>query len=153
MKESVWTNKEAGQLYGILHSWICSEEKDQSTGCLSLLAAVPGHFISEWVLWCWTHFIHEWCYGWSGNGMQEERRGTVMILFHGSNIEINRIDLSKCRPYKDFGRGFYQYILQIATESEGAFPHRWRKRSLYYANASGMPHSTGKASAVHRFSV
>ena len=44
--------------------------------------------------------------------MQEERRGTVMILFHGSNIEINRIDLAKCRPYKDFGRGFYLTELQ-----------------------------------------
>jgi len=30
-----------------------------------------------------------------------------MILYHGSNIEIEKIDLSKCRPYKDFGRGFY----------------------------------------------
>jgi hypothetical protein len=30
-----------------------------------------------------------------------------MTLYHGSNIEIARIDLSKCRPYKDFGRGFY----------------------------------------------
>ena len=30
-----------------------------------------------------------------------------MILFHGSNLEIERIDLSLCRPYKDFGRGFY----------------------------------------------
>lgn len=30
-----------------------------------------------------------------------------MILYHGSNMEINRIDLSRCRPYKDFGKGFY----------------------------------------------
>jgi hypothetical protein len=30
-----------------------------------------------------------------------------MTLYHGSNIEISHIDLSKCRPYKDFGRGFY----------------------------------------------
>jgi hypothetical protein len=30
-----------------------------------------------------------------------------MILYHGSNTEINRIDLSHCRPYKDFGKGFY----------------------------------------------
>jgi len=30
-----------------------------------------------------------------------------MILYHGSNIEIEKIDLSKCRPLKDFGRGFY----------------------------------------------
>jgi hypothetical protein len=30
-----------------------------------------------------------------------------MILYHGSNREIDHIDLSKSRPYKDFGRGFY----------------------------------------------
>lgn len=30
-----------------------------------------------------------------------------MILYHGTNQEIHRIDLTKCRPYKDFGRGFY----------------------------------------------
>lgn len=30
-----------------------------------------------------------------------------MILYHGSNIEIERIDLSKSRPNKDFGKGFY----------------------------------------------
>ena len=30
-----------------------------------------------------------------------------MILYHGSNTEIMEIDLSKCRPYKDFGTGFY----------------------------------------------
>ena len=35
-----------------------------------------------------------------------------MILYHGSNVDINRIDLSKCRPYKDFGRGFYLTDLQ-----------------------------------------
>jgi hypothetical protein len=30
-----------------------------------------------------------------------------MILYHGSNVEIDRPDLTKCRPYKDFGTGFY----------------------------------------------
>lgn len=30
-----------------------------------------------------------------------------MILYHGSNVDITRIDLSKSKPYKDFGRGFY----------------------------------------------
>lgn len=35
-----------------------------------------------------------------------------MILYHGSNIEIDHIDLCKCRPYKDFGRGFYLTSLQ-----------------------------------------
>jgi len=30
-----------------------------------------------------------------------------MILYHGSNTGIDTIDLDKCRPYRDFGRGFY----------------------------------------------
>ncbi len=30
-----------------------------------------------------------------------------MILFHGSNIEIYQIDLTKSKPNKDFGKGFY----------------------------------------------
>ncbi len=30
-----------------------------------------------------------------------------MILFHGSNTDIQKIQLSFCRPCKDFGRGFY----------------------------------------------
>ena len=30
-----------------------------------------------------------------------------MKLYHGSNVEIMRIDLSKSRPFKDFGKAFY----------------------------------------------
>ncbi len=30
-----------------------------------------------------------------------------MILFHGSNLEIFDIDFTQCKPYKDFGKGFY----------------------------------------------
>lgn len=30
-----------------------------------------------------------------------------MILYHGSNVDIETIDLSKSKPYKDFGKGFY----------------------------------------------
>lgn len=30
-----------------------------------------------------------------------------MILYHGSNMKIESINLAMCRPYKDFGRGFY----------------------------------------------
>lgn len=30
-----------------------------------------------------------------------------MILYHGSNVGISRIDLSMSKPYKDFGKGFY----------------------------------------------
>ena len=30
-----------------------------------------------------------------------------MILYHGSNMTIEQIDLDKSRPNKDFGKGFY----------------------------------------------
>lgn len=30
-----------------------------------------------------------------------------MKLYHGSNVEIGKIDLSKSRPFKDFGKAFY----------------------------------------------
>lgn len=30
-----------------------------------------------------------------------------MILYHGTNLEIQTINLALCRPYKDFGKGFY----------------------------------------------
>jgi hypothetical protein len=39
--------------------------------------------------------------------MQKQWGNPGMTLYHGSNIEIGRIDVSKCRPYKDFGKGFY----------------------------------------------
>jgi hypothetical protein len=30
-----------------------------------------------------------------------------MILYHGSNTKVEAVDLSRCRPNKDFGQGFY----------------------------------------------
>lgn len=30
-----------------------------------------------------------------------------MILYHGSNMAIDRIDLDRSKPNKDFGKGFY----------------------------------------------
>ena len=30
-----------------------------------------------------------------------------MILYHGTNTDFDRIDFRKCKPNKDFGRGFY----------------------------------------------
>ena len=39
-----------------------------------------------------------------------------MKLYHGSNIVIDQIDLSKCKPYKDFGQGFY--LTEIKEQAE-----------------------------------
>jgi len=35
-----------------------------------------------------------------------------VILYHGSNQEIFEIDLAFCKPYKDFGKGFYLTTIQ-----------------------------------------
>lgn len=39
-----------------------------------------------------------------------------MIVYHGSNIEIDTIDLKRCRPYKDFGKGFY--VTELKKQAE-----------------------------------
>ena len=44
-----------------------------------------------------------------------------MILYHGSNVKVTEIDLSKCRPYKDFGKGFY---LTAIREQAGTMARR-----------------------------
>ena len=38
-----------------------------------------------------------------------------MILFHGTNCDINEIDLAKCTPNKDFGKGFFLYYRHTQT--------------------------------------
>ncbi len=49
-----------------------------------------------------------------------------MILYHGSNVEIEAINLEKCRPYKDFGKGFY-----LTTIKEQAQKMAVRTARLY----------------------
>ena len=39
-----------------------------------------------------------------------------MILYHGTNCVVDKIDLNKCRPYKDFGRGFYLTTIKEQAE-------------------------------------
>lgn len=39
----------------------------------------------------------------------------AMILYHGSNISIDSIDLARCNKYKDFGKAFY-----LTTDPEQA---------------------------------
>lgn len=54
-----------------------------------------------------------------------------MKLYHGSNVEIINIDLSKSRPNKDFGQGFYlsadpeqaRRMALFKTRIEGGIPH------------------------------
>lgn len=39
-----------------------------------------------------------------------------MRLYHGTNCEIEKIDLQRCSPCKDFGRGFY--LTDIKKQAE-----------------------------------
>ncbi len=39
-----------------------------------------------------------------------------MILYHGSNVKIDTIDLSKGRKFKDFGQGFYCTTIKEQAE-------------------------------------
>ena len=49
-----------------------------------------------------------------------------MMLYHGSNVEIEEIDLTKCKPYKDFGSGFY-----LTTIKEQAIRMAENKTAVY----------------------
>ena len=53
-----------------------------------------------------------------------------MILYHGSNINIENISLAMCRPYKDFGRGFY-----LTKIKEQAVQMAIRVKNIYGKNA------------------
>ena len=54
-----------------------------------------------------------------------------MILYHGSNMEVSRIDLEKCGKYKDFGHGFYLTSLKV--------------QAIQWAKKVAIRHNTGKA--------
>ena len=42
-----------------------------------------------------------------------------MILYHGSNMDFDKIELSKCIPNKDFGRGFYLTPSKVDAAKRG----------------------------------
>ena len=47
-----------------------------------------------------------------------------MKLFHGSNSEITAIDFARCKPYKDFGCGFY--LTEIEEQALQMARRTWR---------------------------
>ena len=64
----------------------------------------------------------------------------MMTLYHGSDVEIKSIDLSKSQIFKDFGRGFY-----LSPDLSQA-----RNFAKYKAD---KPKSTTKAPIVTAFEV
>ena len=53
-----------------------------------------------------------------------------MIVYHGTNMDFDEIDLKKCKKYKDFGQGFYVTVLEGQAE-------RMAKRTA--ARYGGLP--------------
>ena len=53
-----------------------------------------------------------------------------MILYHGTNMDFDVIDLSKSSPYKDFGRGFYLTDIRHQAEEMAS-----KKTSLFRGSA------------------
>jgi len=53
-----------------------------------------------------------------------------MKLYHGSNVEIIKVELEKCMPYKDFGKGFYTTTLKEQA---------WRMAKRRAAAEGGSP--------------
>lgn len=48
----------------------------------------------------------------------------MITLYHGTNIDFDDIDLGKCKPNKDFGRGFY--LTDIRAQAEEMATRRFR---------------------------
>ena len=57
-----------------------------------------------------------------------------MRLYHGSNIVIDNINLAMCRPYKDFGQGFYLTDIEEQAQKMAARVARiYKKTSSQYS--------------------
>lgn len=56
------------------------------------------------------------------------------MLYHGSNIAFDKIDMGKSHNRRDFGRGFYCTVLESQAEE-------WAKRLYLRSHKGGIQHS------------
>lgn len=49
-----------------------------------------------------------------------------MILYHGTNVDFDKIDINFSNPFKDFGQGFY-----LTPEKEHALKMAYKKVRIY----------------------
>lgn len=61
-----------------------------------------------------------------------------MILYHGTNCKIEKIDLKKCSPNKDFGRGFYLWFVAIHPFDDGNGRLTRTLTDMLIARSTGM---------------
>jgi hypothetical protein len=48
-----------------------------------------------------------------------------MKVYHGSDVRIDVVDLHKCKPYKDFGKGFYVTTIRAHAQEMAQRIARW----------------------------
>ena len=58
----------------------------------------------------------------------------MIKLYHGSNVEIEKIDLTKSRPFKDFGKAFY-----LSANEQQAWERAYAAITLWGGNPSVTP--------------
>ena len=58
----------------------------------------------------------------------------MIKLYHGSNVEIEKIDLTKSRPFKDFGKAFY-----LSANEQQAWERAYAAITLWGGTPSVTP--------------
>jgi hypothetical protein len=54
-----------------------------------------------------------------------------MILYHGTNADFGEIDLTKSKPNKDFGQGYYDIVIgPIANDRVGVQLWKYENQSI-----------------------
>ncbi len=71
-----------------------------------------------------------------------------MLLYHGSYTEVPSIALDKCKPGKDFGKGFY--LTSSREQAHRFVPSAIRKHHNLWDRKSPLDFSNGRVS-VYRF--
>lgn len=61
-----------------------------------------------------------------------------MILYHGTNVDFDEIEIKKTRNYKDFGQGFYLTDIKSQAEELATKRALMFGAPLLYKNTSSM---------------
>lgn len=84
--------------------------------CFPISLSFQGNRFSCRILWNRAPAIYRGC-RWRPCGvLPKQWRIFGMILYHGTNMDFDGIELSKSSPYKDFGKGFY--LTDIRSQAE-----------------------------------
>ena len=77
--------------------------------CVQLFEGVQRAWLSRRALQLRAYTGHVWDSKSITNHLPTQWRNVInmITLYHGTNIAFDHIELSKCLPHKDFGRGFY----------------------------------------------